>query len=176
MHGPHGGGNGGATGVLEAFAGLEVGQEAVAAFLLRFLEECTTAEHNVVAILVEFDDLGLHRLADVREQVAHAAQFDERCRQKAAQANVDDEPALDDFDDWALDGAVGLFDLLDRAPRTLVLRPLLAENEAAFLVFLGENQRFDRLAELDDLVGVDVVANAEFASRDDTFTLVADVQ
>ena len=74
--------------------------------------------------------------ADVRLQVAHPAQLDERGGQEAAQADVDDEAALDDLDDRALDDAVRFLDLLDRAPRPLVLRPLLGQDEAALLVLL----------------------------------------
>jgi hypothetical protein len=56
--------------------------------------------------------------------------------QEAAQADVDDEAALDDLDDRAGDDALGLLDLLDRAPGPLVLGPLLGQDEAALLVLL----------------------------------------
>ena len=69
---------------LTDLARLEVGEEAVAALLLRLFEEGATAEDDVVAVLVELDDLGLHGLAHVRGQVAHPAQLDERGRKEAA--------------------------------------------------------------------------------------------
>ena len=109
-------------------------------------------------------------------QVAHTAQLDERCRQEATEADVDDETALDDLDHRTLDHAVGLLDLLDRAPRPLVLRTLLRQDEAPFLVLLGEDERFDLLAERHDLVRVDVVADAQLAGRDHALALVADVE
>src|SRR5207237_601236 len=60
-----------------ALAGLEVREELVALFLLRLLEPRTAAEHDVVAVLVELDDLRFERLADVRLQVADTTQFDQ---------------------------------------------------------------------------------------------------
>ena len=75
-------------------------------------------------------------LPDVGLQVAHPAQLDQRGGEEAAEADVEDEAALDDLDDRALDDAVGLLDLLDRAPRPLVLGPLLGQDEAALLVLL----------------------------------------
>ena len=72
--------------------------------------------------------------------------------------------------------AVGFLDLLDGAPRTLVLGTLLRQDQAAFLVLLGEDEGFDGLAERDDLVRVDVVADAQLASGDDALALVADVE
>ena len=52
----------------------------------------------------------------------------------------------------------------------------LRQQQAAFLVLLLEDERLDLVAEGDDLVRVDVVADAELASEDDAFALVADVE
>ena len=57
-------------------------------------------------------------------------------------------------------------DLLDLAPGPLVLGPLLGEDQAAFLVLLGEDEGFDLLAHADDLAGIDVVADRELAARE----------
>src|SRR5690606_33912901 len=67
-------------------------------------------------------------------------------------------------------------DLLDGAPGTLVLRALLREDQAAFLVLLLEDQGLDLVADGDDLVRVDVVLDRELSARDDTFGLVTDVE
>jgi hypothetical protein len=56
---------------------------------------------------------------------------------------------------------------LDGAPRPLVLGPLLRQDQTAFLVLLGEDQRFDLLTRADDLARVDVVADAQLTSGDD---------
>ena len=161
---------------LADLARLEVGEEAVAALLLRLFEEGATAEDDVVAVLVELDDLRLHRLADVGGEVAHTAQLDERSGKEATQADVDDETALDDLDDRAFDHAVGFLDLLDRAPRPLVLRTLLRQEQTAFLVLLGEDECFDLLTQRHDLVRVHVVPDAELAGEDDALALVTDVE
>ena len=136
-----------------------------------------TRQHDVVAVLVELDDLRLRATAaDVGLQVAHAAQLDERRGQEAAEADVEDEAALDDLDDRAFDDAVRLLDLLDGAPGPLVLRPLLRQDQAALLVLLLEDERLESVAQRHDLGGVDVVADRQLARRDDALGLVADVE
>ena len=65
---------------------------------------------------------------------------------------------------------------LDRAPGALVLRALLRQDEAAVLVLLLEDERFELLAERHDLVRVDVVADRQLLDRDDALGLVADVE
>ena len=161
---------------LADLARLQVGEEVLALLLLRLLEVATAGQDHVVAVLVELDDLGLQQPADVGLQVAHTAQLDERCREEATQTDVHDEAALDDLDHHALDDAVGFLHLLDRAPRPLVLRALLGQDEAPFLVLLGEDEGFDRLTQLHDLVRVDVVADRQLAAGDDALGLVADVE
>ena len=115
-------------------------------------------------------------LPDVRLQVADAAHLDQRGRQEAAQADVEDETTLDDLDDGAGDDAVLFLDLLDRAPGALVLGALLGQDQAAFLVLLLEDQGLDVVADRDDLVRVDVVLDRQLAGGDDALGLVADVE
>ena len=143
---------------------------------LGLLEPGTARQDHVVAVLVELDDLGLDLLADVRLEVADAAHLDEGGREEAAQADVEDEPTLDDLDDGAGDDAVLLLDLLDRAPGALVLRTLLGQDQATLLVLLLEDQGLDLVADGDDLVGVDVVLDGQLARGDDALGLVADVE
>ena len=76
----------------------------------------------------------------------------------------------------AANDAVVFLDLLDRAPRALVLRPLLRQDQAAFLVLLLEDQGLDVVANLDDLGRVDVVLDRQLARGDDALGLVADVE
>jgi len=154
----------------------ELVEELAADLGLGLLEPGTTRQDHVVAVLVELDDLGLDLLADVRLQIADTTHLDERCGQEAAQADVEDQAALDDLDDGALDGLVLFLELFDGAPGALVLSPLLGQDQTAFLVLLGEDQGFDLIAHGNDLVGVDVVLDGKFAGRNDTFGLVADVE
>src|ERR687892_309147 len=86
---------------LADLAGPEVGEEVLALLPLRLLQPCPAGQHDVVAVLVELDDLGLERLAHVGLQVAHPAQLDERGGPEPPQADVEDQAALDDLDDRA---------------------------------------------------------------------------
>src|SRR5690606_10606488 len=122
------------------------------------------------------DDLRLELTAHVGLEVADAAHLDERGRQEAAQADVEDEAALDDLDDGAGDDAVLLLDLLDRAPGPLVLGALLGQQQPALLVLLLEDEGLDLVTDGDDLVGVDVVLDRQLAGKDDALGLVADVE
>src|SRR5690349_13937753 len=113
---------------------LEVVEERRARLRLRLLEQRAAAQDDVVAVLVELEDLGLDLLAEVRREVADAAQLDERRRQEATETDVDDETALDDLDDRTGHHAVVVLDLLDIAPGALVLGALLRQDQTAFLV------------------------------------------
>ena len=143
---------------------------------LRLLQVGAAGENHVVAVLVELDDLRLDLAADVGGEVADATHFDERGGQEAAQTDVEDETTLDDLDDGAVDDAVLFLDLLDLAPSPLVLRTLLGEEEAAFLVFLLEDEGLDLVTHGDNIVGVDVVLDGELAREDHALSLVADVE
>jgi hypothetical protein len=69
-----------------------------------------------------------------------------------------------------------LLERLDRAPRALVLRALLGQDQPALLVLLLEDEGFDLVADGDDLVGVDIVLDGQLARGDDPLGLVADVE
>ena len=155
---------------------LQLGQEVLANRRLGLLEPGTAGEHDVVAVLVELDDLGLDLLAHVGLEVADAAHLDERGREEAAQADVEDETTLDDLDDRALDDAVSLFDLLDGAPGPLVLGALLGQDQPTVLVLLLEDESLDGVTDGDDLGGVDVVLDRQLAGGDDALGLVPDVE
>ena len=142
---------------------------------LGLFEEGTARQDHVVAVLVELDDLGLDDLTDEGVQVTHPAEVDERCRQEAAQSDVDDQATLDDLDHRTGDGAALVHDLLDAAPCSLVLSALLGEDEAPRLVFHLEDEGFDGITDVDDFAGVGAVANREFLGRNDAFGLEADV-
>src|SRR5699024_5551952 len=109
-------------------------------------------------------------------QVAHTAHLDERCWQEATQADVQDEATLDNLDDGTGNDAVLFLDLFDVAPSTLVLSTLLGQDQAAFLVFLGQNQGFNAVANGDNFTWVNVMLDGKLAGRDDTFGLVTDVE
>src|SRR5699024_5111931 len=58
----------------------------------------------------------------------------------------------------------------------LVLSALLGQEQPTFLVLLLEDECLDDLAHRDDLVGVDVVLDGQFAGENDAFGLVTDVE
>jgi hypothetical protein len=74
------------------------------------------------------------------------------------------------------DHAVGLLDLLDRAPGALVLRALLGQDQPALLVLLLLDQGLYLVADADHLEGVDVVLDGQLFGGDDPLGLVADVE
>ncbi len=156
--------------------GLRFVEELVTLLALRLLEVRTTAEDDVVAVLVELDDLALEGAAHERMEVADPAQVDKRGGEESPEPDVDDEPTLDDLDHRAGDDALGLLDLLDRPPGPLVLCALLREDEPAVLVLLLQDQGLQLVAEGHDLVRIDVVADRELLGGDDPLGLVPDVE
>jgi hypothetical protein len=151
-------------------------QEVLADLGLGLLEPRAAGQDHVVAVLVQLNDLGLDLLAHVRLQVPDPAHLHQRGGQEAAQADVEDKAALDHLDDRAGDDTVVFLDLLDRAPGPLVLRALLGQDEAAFLVLLLQDQGLDVIAGLDDVVRIDIMLDRQLAGRDNSFGLVADVE
>ena len=155
--------------------GLQAVEDLLALLLALLLEHRAARQDDVVARAVELDDLALDLRAHVLVEVRHAADVDQRRGQEAAHAEVDDQAALDDLDDGALDGLAALGRGLDAAPCLLEARALLGHDEAAVLVLLGEDQRVDLLADLDLVVRVDVLADRQLVGGDDPLALVADV-
>ncbi len=123
---------------------LQLAEDLGALVLAAFLEHHAAREDDVVAVAVHLDDACLEARAGVGGEVLDATKVDERRRQEAAQADVEDETALDDLDDLALDVLAGRELLFDLAPGTLVLGALLGEDETAVLVFLLEDESLDR--------------------------------
>ena len=112
---------------------------------------------------------------EVLVEVRHAADVDQRGGQEAAHPEVDDQAALDDLDDGALDRLAGLGGGLDAAPGLLEAGALLGQDQAAVLVLLGEDEGVDLLAQLDLVVRVDRLADRQLVGGDDALALVADV-
>ena len=156
-------------------AGLQAVEDLLADLLALLLEHRAAREHDVVARAVELDHLGLDLRAHVLVEVGHAADVDERGGQEAAHAEVDDQAALDDLDDGALDRLAGLGRRFDAPPRLLEAGALLGHDQAPVLVLLGEDDRVDLLAEVDLLAGVDGLADRQLVGGDDALGLVADV-
>ena len=150
-------------------------EELLALVLLVLFKPCPSGQDHVVAVLVQFDDLGIDVRADVWLEVTYPSQLDKRCRKEAAEPNVNDETPLHNLDHRPGDHAVGFLDLFDLAPGPLVLGALLGENQPPLLVLALEDHGLDPLTQRDHLGRVDTVANGEFTRRNHTLGLVPDV-
>ena len=155
---------------------LQLVEELAADFGLGLLQPGAAGQDHVVAVLVQLDDLGLELAAHVGLEVAHPAHLHQGGRQEAAQADVEDQATLDHLDHGAAHRLVLLLERLDRAPGALVLRALLGQDQAPFLVLLLENEGFHLVTDLDHFGRVDIVLDGQFARGDDALGLVADVE
>jgi len=162
-------------GALDDVADVELVDDLLADLLALLLEDRAPREHDVVAVAVHLDDTAVELLPDVFGKILHAADVDQRGREEAADAEVEDEAALDDLDHGALHRSARLVGLLDTLPGLLEARPLLAEDETPVGVFFLHDERVDLLAELHLVRGVDVLADGELVDGDDAFALVSDV-
>src|SRR4029453_8890603 len=129
------------------------------------LEDGAAREDDVVARAVELDDLAAELLAEELVEVLDAPDVDERGRKEPAYAEVEDETALDDFDDLARDRLAGLCSSLDALPRELEARTLLGEDEAPFGVLLREHERVDLLTDGNLVSGVHGPTNGHLRNR-----------
>ena len=165
----------GGNGALETHALGKLGQDLGALVLAAFLKQHAAGKHDVVAVAIHLDDAGFDLGAQVHVEILHAAKVHEGCGQKAAKADVEDEAALDDFDDLAGDRLAGLELLFDADPGALVLGTLLGEDQATVLVFLLENESLDLVAKVDDLGRIGILADGELANGDNALALESDV-
>ena len=154
----------------------QVVEEVLALLLLGLFQPGSPGQDDVVAVLVELDDLGLDGGVHVGLQVAHAAQLDQGGGEEATESDVDDQATLDDLDHRAVDHAVAFLDVLDAPPGAFVLGTLLGEDEAALVVLAVDHHGLDALTDGNDLTGVHTVADRQLARRDDALRLVPDVQ
>ena len=160
---------------LDDVARLKLVEDLLPLLLALFLEHGAARQDDVVPRTVELDHLRAQLLAHELVEVLHAADVDERRGQEAANAEVENETALDDLDHAAVDRISGLGGLLDRLPRELEPCALLREDQTPFGVLLREHERVDLVAERDLVGGVDRAANRELGDGNDALRLVADV-
>ena len=160
---------------LDHLAGLELVEDLLAHLAPLVLEHRAPGEHHVVPVPVQLDDLALELAAEELVEVLDPADVHQRGGQEPAHAEVEDQAALDDLDDRALDVLAGGGRGLDALPRLLEARALLGEDQAAVLVLLLHDQRVDPLAEGDLVLGLDALADRQLGERDDALALVADV-
>ena len=153
----------------------EIVEDALANLTALLLKHGAARQHDVVARAVELDHLAAQLLTAELLEILHAADIDQRGRQEAADAEVDDQAALDDLDDRAVDGLAGLGGSLNALPRLLEAGALLRQDQAAVLILLLHDQSVDLFAHLDLVTGVNGAADAQLGDGNDTLALVADV-
>src|SRR5581483_12108488 len=117
---------------LDLVARRELIEDPLPLILPLLLEDGAAREDDVVALAVELDDLALELLPHELVEILHAADVDERSRQETADAEIEDEAALDDLDHAAGDRLAVLVSCLDRLPRDLEAGALLREDEPPF--------------------------------------------
>src|SRR5579859_6691850 len=110
---------------LDDVARVEAVEDLLALLLALVLEDGAARQHDVVARAVELDHLGAELLAHELVQVLDAADVDQRGRQEATDAEVEDQAALDDLDHSAGDRLAPLVRGLDRFPGELEAGALL---------------------------------------------------
>ena len=147
---------------------LTVCEERLALFGALGLDDLAAGEHDVLALVVDLDDLEFVDVADVFVEILRRDDVDLRAGQEGFDADVDDQAALDDALDLAADESAVLEDLDDLVPVLLVGGFLLGEDDHALVVFEFLEEDFDFVADFDFLV-------LEFGGRDGSFGFVADV-
>src|SRR5581483_4485611 len=160
---------------LDHVAGLQLVEDLLPLLLALFLEHGPAREHDVVARPVELDHLAPELLSQELVEILHAPDVDERRRQEAADAEVEDQAALDDFDHAAVDRIAGLGGALDVLPRELEPRTLLRQDQPSLGVLFRQDERVDLVAERDFVRRVHRAPDRQLGDRNHTLGLVADV-
>jgi hypothetical protein len=160
---------------LDHRARLEAAENLLTNLLALLLQNRAAGQHHVVAAAVQLDHLALERLALELVEIVNASDVDQRRGQEAPDAEVEDQPALDNLDHRPLDRLAGLGRALDLPPGLLEPGALLGQEQPTLLVLLGEHQRIDPFAERDLLGRIHGAPNRELGRRDDPLGLVADV-
>src|SRR5712671_1275684 len=132
-------------------------------------DQFAAGENDVLPFLVNFNDLEFVSVADETRQILRRSHVNLRRGQERLDADVDDQPALDDGRDLALDDAAFVADGQNVVPVLFELRLLVREDDGAFLVFELLDEDINQVA---DFHGLQI---DEFAAGDDAFAFVADV-
>src|SRR5215204_5368725 len=156
-------------------AGLEAVEDRLPHLLPLVFEDCAAREHDVVARAVQLDHLAAQLLRHELVQVLNAADVDQRGRQEAADAEVEDQAALDHLDHLAVDGLTRLPRLLDPLPRDLEPGALLRQHEAPFGVLFRHDERVDLVADADLVGRIHRAPDGQLGDGDHALGLVADV-
>ncbi len=138
----------------------------LAAFLL---DQFAAAEHDVLPVVVDLDDLEIVSVADELLQILRRDDVNLRRRQKRFDADVHHQSAFDDGFHLAFDQAVFLEHARDLVPILAIGRFLLRKHDHAFVVLEPLEQHVDFVTDFEIL---DVL---EFRQRNNAFRFVTDI-
>ena len=154
---------------LDRAALLDAAEELCALLRPFGFNELAAGEDDVLALLVELDDLALEGLALVDAQVLGRDDVDLAAGQERLDADVEHEAALDHGLDLAADEPAVVENLDDLFPVLFLGRFFLGEDDHALVVLEALEENFDFAADFE--LGVVL----ELAQADDALGLVADV-
>src|SRR3954468_15827198 len=160
---------------LDDVARVEPVENLLTLLLALLLEHGAPRQHDVVARAVELDHLAAQLLAEELVEILDAADVDQRRGQEAADAEVEDQAALDDLDHAAVHRVARLGGALDVLPRELEARALLRQDQAPLGVLLRQYERVDLVAEVDLVERVHGAPDRQLGDGDHALRLVADV-
>src|SRR5436190_13033611 len=156
-------------GALADVARSHFAEEFLAAFGAFLLDEFAAREDDVLALLVDLDDLEIVGVADVLHEVLGRKHVDLGGRQEGFDADVDEQAAFDDGFDLAGNSAALIADGEDALPVLLKFSFFLGEDDHALFVFEFFDQDINLVADFD---GFDVF---KFIGGDDALAFVANV-
>ena len=144
-------------------------EQFLAAFEAFLFDQLAAGKNDVLPLLVDLNNLEFVSVADVLLEILGNDDVDLRGGQESFHADVDEQAALDDGFDLAVDGAAFVADGEDALPVLLEFGLFLREDNHALFVLELLDQDVDLIADFD---GFDVV---KLGAGDDAFTLIADV-
>ena len=110
-------------------------QEFLTAFGPLLLDQFAAGEHDVLSLLVDFNDFKLICVVQILGQVFGSRYIDLRGRQKGLHADVDQQSPFDHAFDFAGDGSSFVADAQDALPVLLEFSLFLGEYHHPLLVF-----------------------------------------
>ena len=146
-------------------------------FLLLALVTRNRADRTdrTAAALVDFDDAEARLRTLQRAEVFHTGRRRLRCGNEHAHAVGDGQhAALDHIGDDAFEDLAALGSRDDRLPALLRIHALLGQRDRAFLIVGTHNQQFQLIADLDNILGVDIGIRRQFVHRHIAGLLAAD--
>ena len=156
-------------GTLDLIAGAHGAEELLAALTALCLDEFAAAEDDVLAVLVELHDLEVVGIAHELGEILRGIDVHLGGGEEGLHADIDDQAALDDGLDAALDDALGLEQLHDLGPVLALRSLLLGKNDHSLVVLEALEENLDLVSDI-DFLGI-----VKLRGGDHTLGLVADV-